>query len=76
MSFFDRAKQVAGQTAAKAREELDEMQKRFELDRAYGELGKATFELVDTGELTQPELTATVERIRSLRTQLESKSGS
>jgi len=76
MSFFDRAKQVAGQAAGKAREELEEMQTRFELDRAYGELGKATFELVDTGRLTEPELTATVERIRSLRVQLEDTSGS
>jgi hypothetical protein len=51
------AKQVDGQAAGKAKEEFEDVQTRPELDKAYRERGKATFELVDQGELTQPELT-------------------
>ena len=73
MSFFDRAKQVAAQAAGRAKEELDEIQTRLELDKAYRQLGKAAFELVEKGELTQPELTATAERIRALKEELSDK---
>jgi hypothetical protein len=73
MSFFDRAMQVAGQAAGRAREELDVIQTRLELDKAYRQLGKAAFELVDAGELTRPELTEAAERIRALRAQLSDK---
>jgi len=73
MSFFDRAKEVAAQAAGRAKEELDEIQTRLELDKAYRQLGKAAFELVDAGELTQPELTEAAERIRALRAQLNDK---
>jgi hypothetical protein len=73
MSFFDRAKQVAGQAAVRAKEELDVIQTRLELDKAYRQLGKTVFGLVDTGELTQPQLTETVERIRALQAQLSDK---
>ena len=40
MSFFDRAKQVAGQAADKAKEGLEEIQTRRQLDESYEELGK------------------------------------
>jgi hypothetical protein len=73
MSFFDRAKQVANQAASKAKEELSEVQTRRELDKAFEELGRTTFGLVDSGELTNPQLTATVERIRALQAELRNK---
>jgi hypothetical protein len=73
MSFFDRAKQVAGQAAVRAKEELDEIQTRLELDKAYRQLGKAAFGLVDAGELDNPKFTAPVERIRALQAQQSDK---
>jgi len=73
MSFFDRAKQVAGEAASRAKVELDVIQTRLELDKAYRQLGKAAFELVDSGELTQPKLAETAERIRALQAQLDDK---
>ena len=73
MSFFDRAKQLAGQAAVRAKEEVDVIQTRLELDKAYRQLGKSAFELVDAGELTEPKFDATVERIRALQAQLSDK---
>jgi hypothetical protein len=73
MSFFDRAKQVAGQATGRAKEEIAEVQTRLELDKAYEQLGKTTFGLIDTGELTHEQLAATVDRIRALRAKLSDK---
>ena len=73
MSFFDRAKQVAGQAAVRAKEELDVIQTRLELDKAYRQLGKAAFELAQAGELGQPQFAEIVERIRALQAQLDDK---
>ena len=74
MSFFDRAKQVAGQAANKAKEEIGEAQTRRELGQAYDALGKLVFELASTGELTDERLNAEVERIKTLKAKLESES--
>jgi hypothetical protein len=73
MSLFDRAKQVAGQAASKAKEELEEVQTRRELDQTYEALGKVVFQLVEAGELTHPQLSANVDRIRTLQAQLSAK---
>jgi len=70
MSFFNRAKQVAGQAADKAKEGLEEIQTRRELDQSYEELGKAAFDLIESGELTHPQLAATADRIRNIQAQL------
>ena len=70
MSFFDRAKQVAGQATTKAKEGLEDVQTRRELDQAYEELGKTVSQLVTAGAITLPELTAPVERIRTLEAKL------
>ena len=76
MSFFDRAKQVAGEAAGKAKEELEEFRLRLELDKAYQALGKSAFELIDAGELTQTRFDENAERIRELKAQLAAKSAS
>jgi len=70
MSLFDRAKQVAGQAASKAKEELAEVQTRRELDQAYEDLGKTTLGLVESGELAHSQLAAPIERIKALQAQL------
>ena len=50
-----------------AKEGAQELQGKRDLSTAYSDLGKATFDLADKGELTHPELTALVDRIRTLR---------
>jgi hypothetical protein len=66
MGFLDKAKAAAEQAAAKAKEGVEDVQVKRELGQAYGELGKTTFELVESGELSHPSLDAVVEKIRGL----------
>lgn len=73
MSWLDKAKLAAGQAASKAKHGADQLQTRRELSQAYGELGRTTFELVDTGELEHARLSTTVERIRALTARLEAQ---
>jgi hypothetical protein len=73
MGLLDRAKTVAEQATTKAKEGLEEVQTRRELSQAYGELGKVTFELMESGELSHARLTSGVEQIRALKAELEVK---
>ena len=66
MGIFDKAKAAAEQAAAKAKEGVEDVQVKRELGQAYGELGKAAFELVESGELSHPQLEEPVARIRGL----------
>jgi hypothetical protein len=69
---MDRAKSVAGQAAAKAREGAEDVKARRDLGSAYDELGKLTFELVESGEVASEKLMPIVERIRTLKAELAS----
>jgi len=71
MGFLDKAKAAAEQAASKAKETAGELQTKRELSQAYDELGRATFALVDAGEVSSPTLDPLVERIRTLKGQLE-----
>lgn len=71
MSLLDKVKAGATQAAARAKEELDELQTKRELGQAYGDLGKKAFELVESGAVTHPELTPLVEKARALKAELE-----
>lgn len=73
MGFLDKAKTAAGQATAKAKEGIEEVQTRRELGQAYDELGKITFELVDSGEVGHSRFEGPVERIRSLKAELEKR---
>ena len=73
MSLLDRAKTVAGQATTKAKEGLEEVQTRRELGQAYEELGKLTFELAERDEISNDRLTATVGRIKELKTTLDAQ---
>jgi hypothetical protein len=66
MGFLDKAKAAAEQAAARAKEGVEDVQAKRDLSLAYGELGKATFRLVEGGELSNPELAPLVEKIRTL----------
>jgi hypothetical protein len=71
VGLLDRAKSVAEQATTKAKEGLEEVQARRDLGQAYGELGRLTFELVGSGELTNERLNPVVERIRALEVELK-----
>jgi hypothetical protein len=68
MGLLDKAKAAAEQAAARAKEGVEDVQTKRDLSQAYGELGKVTYRLVESGELSNPELTALVEKIRTLET--------
>jgi len=70
MSFFNKAKQAAEQAAVKAKEGVEDVQTKRDLNAAYGELGQKAFELVEAGELDRPDLVSLVERIRGLKAKL------
>jgi hypothetical protein len=66
MGFLDKAKAAAEQATAKAKEGVEEVQSKRELAQAYGELGRATYGLIESGELSHAQLAPIAERIRSL----------
>jgi hypothetical protein len=66
MGLLDKAKAAAEQAAAKAKEGVEDVQTKRELSQAYGDLGRLSFSLVESGDLTNPELDALVDKIRTL----------
>jgi hypothetical protein len=74
MSLFNKAKQAAEQAAAKAREGVEDVQQKRELSQAYNELGKAAFELLESGEIASPRLDATAAKIRELNEKIAADS--
>ena len=76
MGLLDKAKAAAEQAAAKAKEGVEEVQTKRELGQAYSELGKSAFDLVENGEISDPRLDASVEKIKSLKAKLEEEGAS
>jgi len=70
MGLLDKAKQAAEQAAAKAKEGVEDVQTKRELSQAYGDLGKATFELVESGEISNSRFDALVAKIKTLNEKL------
>jgi hypothetical protein len=73
MGLLDKAKAAAEQAAAKAKEGVEEVQTKRELSQAYTELGKSAFELVENGDISDPRLDASVEKIKTLKAKLEAE---
>jgi hypothetical protein len=73
MGVLDKVKAAAGQATTKTQEGVATVQTKRKLTQAHGELGQTTYELVESGELTHPRLSPTVERISDLKGQLERK---
>jgi hypothetical protein len=71
MGVLDKVKAAAGRARTKAQEGVATVRTKRELTQAYGELGQTTYELVQSGELTHPRLSPTVERISAVKAQLE-----
>ena len=70
-SFLNRLKDATNTIATRAREEVEELQTKHELSQAYGELGRMTADLIESGAVSHPELASHVEKIRALKAQLE-----
>jgi len=66
MGLLDKAKAAAETAAAKAKEGVEDVQAKRELSQSYNELGRSTYELIESGEITNPRLDATAGRIRTL----------
>jgi len=66
MGLLDKAKAAAEQAAAKAKEGVEDVQAKRELSQSYNELGKSTYELIESGEISNPRLDATAAKIRTL----------
>ena len=75
MGFLDKAKAAAEQAASKAKETAGDMQTKRELSQTYDELGRKAFELVESGEVSSAMLDPLVEKIRTLKAQLEEGEG-
>jgi hypothetical protein len=71
MGVLDKVKSAAGQATTKAQESVATMQAKRKLAHAHSELGQTTYELVQSGELTHPRLSPTVEQIRAVKAQLD-----
>jgi hypothetical protein len=66
MSLLDKAKSVADQATAKAKEGIDDVQTRRELGQAYDELGRLAYDLASAGEISNEKLDPLVEKIKGL----------
>lgn len=75
MGLLDKAKQAAEQAAAKAKEGVEDVQTKRELGQAHNDLGKTAFELVESGEISNPRLEDAVARIRALTEKLAAGDG-
>jgi len=81
MGFLDKAKAAAGSAAekakdvaetatTKAKEGVDEVQTKRALGHAYEQLGRTTYELAKSGEISNPKLTESVDEISKLEAHL------
>jgi len=66
MGLLDKAKAAAEQATSKAKEGIEDVQTKRDLAQAYGDLGRVTYELAESGEISHPRLGETVQRIRGL----------
>ena len=71
MGVLEKVKAAAGRARTKAQEGVAAVQTKRKLTQAYGELGQTTYELVQSGELTHPRLSPTVERVSAVKEELE-----
>jgi hypothetical protein len=67
MGFLDKAKAAAEQATAKAKEGVDDVQAKRELSQAYSELGKNTYDLIESGDVTDERLATIAAKIKALR---------
>ena len=76
MGLLDKAKAAAEQAATKAKEGVEDVQTKRELSQAYNDLGKSTYELIGSGEISNPRLDAAAAKIKALTEKLAAAGGS
>jgi hypothetical protein len=69
MGFMDKAKAAAEQAASRAKEGVEDVQTKRSLAHAYEELGRTTFELLESGQISHERLNAQADEIRGLQAQ-------
>ena len=67
MGFLDKAKAAAETAVAKTKDAAEDVQQKRDLSSTYNELGKATFDLVESGDITNSSLDDLVAKIRDLK---------
>jgi hypothetical protein len=68
--LLDRLKEATSNVTQMTREQVGSLQAKKELWQTYGDLGRKTAELVESGAVSHPELSPMVERINELKAQL------
>jgi hypothetical protein len=69
-NFFDKVKQTASEAADSVKENVQQAKVKNDIVRAYEDLGRKTFELVDEGKLKGTGLSQYVKHIRQLKAEL------
>jgi hypothetical protein len=70
MGFLDNVKSAADQMATRAKEGVDEVQAKRNLVRAYEDLGRTAFQLIEENEISHPRLAAQADEVRKFRAQV------
>jgi multidrug resistance efflux pump len=70
--FLDRLREATVNVTQMTKEGVESLQTKRELSQAYGDLGRKTAELVESGAISHPDLSALCERIGELQAQLAS----
>jgi multidrug resistance efflux pump len=68
--FLNRLKEATANVTQMTREGVETLQAKRELSQTYGDLGRKTAELVESGAISHPELAPLVARIAELKAQL------
>jgi multidrug resistance efflux pump len=68
--FLNRLKEATANVAQITKEGVETLQVKRELSQAYGDLGRTTADLVESGAISHPGLTESVTRIGELKAQL------
>jgi hypothetical protein len=66
MGLMDRIKASADDATAKARATVQDVQSKRGLGQAYQDLGKATYELIEQGEINDERLAAPAQQVHEL----------
>lgn len=64
MGFLDNVKSAADQMATRAKEGVDEVQAKRNLQRAYEDLGRTAFQLIEEKQISHQRLDAQADEVR------------
>ena len=72
--FFNRLREATANVTQITKEGVETLQVKRELSQAYGDLGRQTAELVESGAVFHPDLSEPVARIAELKDRLAAAS--